>query len=104
MNCIEREVYQFVNTYKEPIEMAQGTDGIPIIFIFADYDILPGTTVSVFVTKPSGKGIQNVAATVDPNSDTVTVNMVAQMTAEVGEAQIQLQLNNGKNVFTFNYP
>ena len=58
MNNMERDVYVLTNTYKEPIEMVQGTNGIPLIFYFRDYDIPTGTTASVFIQKPSGKAIQ----------------------------------------------
>ena len=104
MNNIERDLYVLINTFKEPIEMTQGTDGIPLIFYFRDYDIPTGTTASVFVKKPSEKAIQDIA-TVNASNDTVTVNVTTQMTAEVGEAMVQVQLKNGGNdVFTFNYP
>lgn len=101
---IERDVYIFLNTYKEPIEMTQGTNAIAIVFSFCDYDILQGTTANVFVKKPSGKAIQ-APATVDPGTDTVTVNVTEQMTAEAGNALIQIQLRrNEKDLYTFNYP
>ena len=104
MNNIERDLYVLINTFKEPIEMTQGTDGIPLIFYFRDYDIPTGTTASVFVKKPSEKAIQDIA-TVNASNDTVTVNVTTQMTDEVGEAMVQVQLKNGGNdVFTFNYP
>ena len=104
MNNIERDLYVLTNTFKEPIEMTQGTDGIDIVFFFRDYDIPTGTTASVFVQKPSGKAIQDVGS-VNASDDTVTVNTTAQMTAEAGDALIQIQLKNGgSDVFTFNYP
>ena len=104
MNNIERDLYVLINTFKEPIEMTQGTDGIPLIFYFRDYAIPTGTPASVFVKKPSEKAIQDIA-TVNASNDTVTVNVTTQMTAEVGEAMVQVQLKNGGNdVFTFNYP
>ena len=104
MNNMERDVYVLTNTYKEPIEMVQGTNGIPLIFYFRDYDIPTGTTASVFVQKPSGKAIQDVGI-VNASDDTVTVDTTAQMTAEVGDVLIQIQLKNGgSDVFTFNYP
>ena len=104
MNNMERDVYVLTNTYKEPIEMVQGTNGIPLIFYFRDYDIPTGTTASVFIQKPSGKAIQTAGA-VSVNEDSVTVNTTTQMTAEVGESILQMQLMlNGKNIFTFNHP
>lgn len=104
MNNIERDVYVLTNTYKEPIEMVQGTDGIPLVFYFRDYDIPGDTTTSIFVQKPSGKAIQ-ASGTVSVNEDVVTVNTNSQMTAEVGDSVLQIQLmQNGKNIFTFNHP
>lgn len=104
MNKIERDVYVLVNTYKEPIELTQGTSGIPVIFCFRDYDIPEETTASIFVRKPSGKEILD-AAVVDSSNDTVTIDLTEQMTAEVGEAIFQVQLShNEKNIYTFNHP
>lgn len=104
MITIEREVYVLFNTFKEPIELSQGTDGIPVVFYFRDYDIPIGTTSFAFVSKPSGKAIQGDAV-INQSNDTVTVNVVPQMTAEPGEAIIQVQLmQGGKNIFTFNHP
>lgn len=104
MECIYRDVYLKVNTFKEAIEMSQGTDDIALVFYFVDYDITTGTAASVFVQKPSGKAIQ-AAASVDVTKNSITVNLEEQMTAEVGEAFVQLQLmQDNKNIFTFNHP
>ena len=104
METINRDVYLKVNTFKEAIEMSQGTDGIAVVFCFVDYDIPAGTTASVFVQKPSGKAIQG-STLVNTTENTITINMESQMTAEVGEASVQLQLmQDNKNVFTFNHP
>lgn len=102
MDTITREIFLKTNTYKELIEMSQGTNGIPIIFQISDFDIPSGYTASVFVQKPSGKAIHN-AAKVSANE--IMIDVTSQMTAEVGESLIQIQLmSNDKNIFTFNYP
>lgn len=104
MNQIERDVYVLMNAYKEPIEMAQGTDGIPVIFYFRDYDIPNGTTAIVIVKKSSGKEIQD-SAVVDATGNKISVDVIAQMTAEAGNAVMQVQItHNGKNIYTFNHP
>lgn len=104
MDRIDREVYIQLNTYKEPIEMTQGTNAIQIVFSFRDCDIPQGATANVFVKKPSGKAVQTTA-TADPSTDTVMVNVTEQMTAEAGSALIQIQLSHsGKDLYTFNYP
>lgn len=104
METLNREVFLKINTFKEKIEMSQGTDGIPVIFQFEDYDLPSGTTAIVFVKKPSGKAIQDTAS-VNVNDNSVTINMTPQMTAEAGEALIQVQMKQGnKDIFTFNHP
>lgn len=98
------EVYVFQDTIKYPIPFAQGTDALPVEFQFKDWDIPAGVTASVFVTKPSKKGIQS-AAVLKYETNSVLVDVEVQMVAEVGTSYMQLQLSkDGKNVFTFNQP
>lgn len=102
MDTITREIFLKTNTYKELIEISQGTNGIPLIFMLEDYDIPDGTKAIVFVQKPSGKAIQETAQI---SSNNITITVTSQMTAEVGESLIQVQLlYNDKNIFTFNHP
>ena len=76
------EVYVFQDTIKYPIPFAQGTDALPVEFQFKDWDIPAGVTASVFVTKPSKKGIQS-AAVLKYETNSVLVDVEAQMVAEV---------------------
>ena len=100
------EVYVLRNALKQPIHYTQGSDALPILFLFKDYVIPDGTTAAVFVSKPSGKGVHDdTAATVNVGDNSVTVNVTKQMVAEAGTAYLQLELVQGEDtLFTFNQP
>ena len=78
------EAYVFQGDIKQTIYYTQGTDALPILFMFRDYDIPAGTSVGVYVEKPSKKGVQSTSATLNVNENSVLVDMDKQMTAEVG--------------------
>lgn len=99
------EAYVFQGDIKQTVYYTQGTDALPILFLFRDYDIPAGSSVGVFVEKPSKKGVQSTAATLDAAENSVLVEMDKQMTAEVGTAYMQLRLTkDGKELFTFEQP
>ena len=99
------EAYVFQGDIKQTIYYTQGTDALPILFMFRDYDIPAGTSVGVYVEKPSKKGVQSTSATLNVNENSVLVDMDKQMTAEVGTAYMQLRLTKaGKELFTFEQP
>ena len=101
-NQIERDVYVTHEPLKNPISYVRGTDAIPIVFHFRDYDIPSGASVSVFVAKPSGKAVYNSAA-ISGNDVTVTVD--PQMFMELGTSEMQVSISQGgKELVQFAQP
>lgn len=99
------EAYVFQNDIKQTIHYTQGTDALPILFLFKDYDIPDGTPVGIYVEKPSKKGVQSTSATLDVGENSILVDMDKQMVAEIGTAYMQLRLTKGgKELFTFVQP
>lgn len=99
------EAYVFQNDIKQTIHYTQGTDALPILFLFKDYDIPDGTSVGIYVEKPSKKGVQSTSATLDVGENSILVDMDKQMVAEIGTAYMQLRLTKGgKELFTFVQP
>lgn len=103
MNIIEREVYVLTDRLKFPIHYVQGTDSIPLKFLFRDYKIPSGTEARVYVQKPSTMAIY-ASAQVNTAESSVTVKMDKQMVAEAGLAKLQLELRKGETtLYTFVY-
>lgn len=101
-NQIERDVYVTHEPLKNPISYVRGTDAIPIVFHFRDYDIPSEASVSVFVAKPSGKAVYN-SATISGNDVTVTV--ASQMFMELGTSEMQVSISQGgKELVQFAQP
>ena len=99
------EAYVFRSDLKKTIYYTQGTDALPILFMFKDYDVPEGTSVGVFVEKPSKKGVQSTSATLNIDENSVLVDMDKQMVAEIGTAYMQLRLTKGgRELFTFIQP
>lgn len=104
MNKHMIEVFVLRNALKQTITYTQGSDALPTVFVFKDYVIPEGTVATIYVAKPSGKGLHGLAE-VNVGDNTVTVAGDKQMTAEPGTSYIQLELiNEGKTLFTFNQP
>lgn len=101
-NQIERDIYVKADGVKIPIDYIQGTNAIPLIFHFRDFEIPDGAAAQVFVQKPSGLAVYN-GATI--SGDDVTVDVTTQMFAEVGLNKLQLQIISGEdNLVTFVQP
>lgn len=101
-NQIERDVYVTHESLKNPISYVRGTDALPIVFHFRDYDILPGASASVFVAKPSGKAVYN-SVSISGNDVTVTVD--SQMFMELGTSEMQVSISQGgKELVQFAQP
>lgn len=99
------EAYVFQSDLKQTIYYTQGTDALPILFLFKDYDIPAGTSVGIYVEKPSKKGVQSTSATLNVDENSILVDMDKQMVAEIGTAYMQLQLTKGgKELFAFVQP
>lgn len=101
-NQIERDIYVKADGVKIPIDYIQGTNAIPLIFHFRDFEIPDGAAAQVFVQKPSGLAVYN-GATI--SGDDVTVDVTTQMFAEVGFNKLQIQVMSGDdNLVTFVQP
>lgn len=102
MNTIQRDIYVKKNKIKEPIDYVKNTNAIPIVFNFRDYEIPSGATAQVFVQKPSKKSVYDDAAI---SGNSVSVDVKTQMMAEVGFANMQIQITQGdENLVTFDQP
>lgn len=102
MNIIKRDVYLLVDRLKQPIDYVQGTDAIPIVFTFRDYDIPSNATVRVLVEKPSGhKRFENVSTV---SGNVVTVKPDEQMMAEAGISGLQIEVVKDDVLATFVQP
>lgn len=99
---IERDVYVLKDAIKTPIDYVRGTNAIPIVFHFRDYDIPSGSTAAVYVKKPSGNAVYNNASV---SGNDVTVDVTTQMFAEFGQNIMQIQISkNNDNLVTFSQP
>lgn len=104
MNQIEREVYVLDNKTKNPIDYVQGTNAVPFVFYFRDYDIPYDAVAAVYVQKPSGLAVYNLADISDADNS-VTVDVTTQMFAEVGCNTLQIQISRGEDeLVTFDQP
>lgn len=92
---IERDVYVLSNKTKIPIDYVRLTNDIPIVLTFQDYDIPSGAAANVFVQKPSGTAVY---ASAEISGNIVTITVTDQMFAELGKAQLQIRITQGKNV------
>lgn len=102
MNSITREIYVTRQTLPNPIEYVQGTNALPIVFTFADYNIPEETAAKVYVEKPSGHCQYDLATIAD---NTVTVDVKDTMFDEVGTSNLQIKLTkDNKTLITFDYP
>lgn len=102
MNAIIRDVYVTRKTLSNPIEYVQGTNTLPLVFIFADYTIPEGVEAKVYVEKPSGYCQYDIAAAAD---NTVLIDVKDTMFDEVGTSNLQIKLTkDDKTLITFDYP
>lgn len=99
---IERDIYVLNDVVKTPIDYVRGTNTIPIIFHFRDYDIPSGSTAEVFVFNRNGTGTQIDA---DVSGNDVEIQPVTDLFSEMGEAVLQVKISKSSNVLvTFAYP
>lgn len=92
---IARDIFVKNKGMPELIDYVQGTNAIPLIFHFRDWEIPSGATARIFIKKPSGKEVYNSAAV---SGDTVTVKPTTQMFAESGVQEGQIQIMSGSTV------
>ena len=91
-NQIDRDAFVTRDTLKNPISYVRGTDLIPIVIHFRDFQIPSGATARVFVAKSDGNAVYTTA-TIDGND--VTVDVTEQMFIELGTALMQISIMDG---------
>lgn len=92
---ITRDILVRSRGMPEIIDYVQGTNAVPLVFPFRDWTIPSGAEARIFVKKPSGKEVYNIAAISD---NTVTVNPTTQMFAEEGMQEGQIQILSGDDI------
>lgn len=102
-NQIERDVYVTTNaTVKNPIDYVAGTNALPIVFNFRDFDIPDGAEATYYVKKPSKKAVWNTATI---SGNTVTIPVTTQTFAEEGINNLQVRITQGEEILvTFTQP
>lgn len=92
-NQIERDAFVKRDVLKNPIPYTRGTDLLPIVIHFRDFQIPSGATARVFVAKADGNAVYTTA-TIDGND--VTVDVTDQMFIELGTALMQISIMDGE--------
>lgn len=92
-NQIDRDAFVKRNVLKNPIPYTRGTDLLPIVIHFRDFQIPSGATARVFVAKSDGNAVYTTA-TIDGND--VTVDVTDQMFIELGMALMQISIMDGE--------
>ena len=101
-NQIERDAFVKRDALKNPIPYTRGTDLLPIVIHFRDFQIPSGATARVFVAKSDGNAVYTTA-TIDGND--VTVDVTEQMFIELGTALMQISIMDGdEELCTFVQP
>lgn len=92
-NQIDRDAFVKRDVLKNPIPYTRGTDLLPIVIHFRDFQIPSGATARVFVAKADGNAVYTTA-TIDGND--VTVDVTEQMFIELGTALMQISIMDGE--------
>ena len=92
-NQIDRDAFVKRDVLKNPIPYTRGTDLLPIVIHFRDFQIPSGATARVFVAKSDGNAVYTTA-TIDGND--VTVDVTDQMFIELGTALMQISIMDGE--------
>lgn len=101
-NQIDRDVYVTRDVLKTPIQYVRGTDYLPIVMHFRDFNIPEDASAQVFIAKPSGN-IFYGAATISGND--VTIATEEQMFIELGLTLMQISIqDNNKELISFAQP
>ena len=101
-NQIDRDAFVTRDVLKNPISYVRGTDLIPIVIHFRDFQIPSGATARVFVAKSDGNAVYTTA-TIDGND--VTIDVQGQMFIELGTALMQISIMDGdEELCTFVQP
>lgn len=101
-NQIDRDAFVKRDVLKNPIPYTRGTDLLPIVIHFRDFQIPSGATARAFVAKPDGNAVYG-SATISGND--VTVDVQQQMFIVLGLSMLQVEIKSGeKTLATFVQP
>lgn len=92
VNQIDCNVFVKRDALKNPISYVQGTDLLPIVLHFLDFEIPAGATANVFVLKPD-KTAYYSSATISGND--VTIDVDKQMFVVTGFNVLQVEIASG---------
>lgn len=92
-NQIDRDAFVKRDVLKNPIPYTRGTDLLPIVIHFRDFQIPSGATARVFVAKADGNAVYTTA-TIDGND--VTVDVTDQMFLVLGMTLMQISIFDGE--------
>lgn len=91
-NQIDCNVFVKRDALKNPISYVQGTDLLPIVLHFLDFEIPAGATANVFVLKPDKTAFYS-SATISGND--VTIDVDKQMFVVTGFNILQVEITSG---------
>ena len=91
-NQIDCNVFVKRDALKNPISYVQGTDLLPIVLHFLDFEIPAGATANVFVLKPDKTAFYG-SATISGND--VTIDVDKQMFVVTGFNILQVEITSG---------
>ncbi|MCD8322388.1 MAG: hypothetical protein LUC89_05830 [Oscillospiraceae bacterium] len=97
MDKITRDIYVCRDTLPQPISYVAGTNAIPIVLKFRDWTIPSGGTAAIYLTKPSGLIVYDMAE-IDADANTVTITPTTQLFAESGSQWGQVQIVDGDTI------
>lgn len=101
-NQIDRDAFVKRDVLINPIPYTRGTDLLPIVIHFRDFQIPSGATARVFVAKPDGNAVYTTA-TIEGND--VTVDVTEQMYLVLGMTLMQISIFDGEEeLVTFAQP
>ena len=89
MNEIVNDIFVKDKGLKTVIHYQQGTNALPLVFHYRDFDIPDGAESRIYARKPSGAEIYNAGSI---SESTVTIPVTTQMTAEYGTIPAQIQI------------
>ena len=92
VNQIDCDVFVKRDALKNPISYVQGTDLLPIVLHFLDFEIPAGATANVFVLKPDKTAFYS-SATISGND--VTIDVDKQMFVVTGFNILQVEITSG---------
>lgn len=104
MNQHVVDVFVLRNVIKKDLEFTQGTNALPILFVFKDFKIPENADAKYFITKPSKKQVIG-SGNIDYETNSVLVNLHSQAVTETGRMFLQVEIKKSEEIlFTFEQP